>query len=123
MLKSGCGIEALRHETADRLKRAIGIRLVIAWRIMLMTLLGRECPELPAEVLFSDLEIRALTGYAKKSYPPPTRLGEAVRLVARIGGYLDRGNDPPPGHRLIRRGLTRLMFICEGISLCDDGCA
>ena len=75
MLKSGCGIEALRHETADRLKRAIGIRLVIAWRIMLMTLLGRECPELPAEVLFSDLEIRALTGYAKKklSAADPTR--------------------------------------------------
>jgi len=75
VLKSGCGIEALRHETADRLKRAIGIRLVIAWRIMLMTLLGRECPELPAEVLFSDLEIRALTGYAKKKLAAadPTR--------------------------------------------------
>jgi len=71
VLKSGCGIEALRHETADRLKRAIGIRLVIAWRIMLMTLLGRECPELPAEVLFSDLEIRALTAYAKKKLPTP----------------------------------------------------
>ena len=29
---------------------------LIAWRIMLMTLLGRETPELPAEVLFSDIE-------------------------------------------------------------------
>jgi len=74
-------------------------------------------------LLFSDLGIRALTGYVKKNYPPPTRLGEAVRLVARIGGYLDRGNGPPPGHQLIWRGLTRLMFICEGISLCDGGCA
>lgn len=69
VIKSGCGAEDLRHETADRLKRAIGIRLVIAWRIMLMTLLGRECPGLPANVLFSDIEIAVLTAYAKKKRP------------------------------------------------------
>ena len=40
--------------------------MVIAWRIMLMTLLGRECPELPAEVLFSDIEIEVLTAHAEK---------------------------------------------------------
>ena len=66
VLKSGCRIEALAHQTAERLKRAIAINLVIAWRIMLMTLLGRECPELPAEVLFSDLEITVLRAYALK---------------------------------------------------------
>ncbi|WP_293886031.1 transposase [Thiolapillus sp.] len=49
-LKSGCKIDDLAHETAERLRRAIGINLVIAWRIMLMTLLGRETPELPAEM-------------------------------------------------------------------------
>jgi len=66
VLKSGCGIEKLRHMTAERLRRAIAINLVIGWRIMLMTLLGREIPELPAEVLFSDIEIKTLTAYAKK---------------------------------------------------------
>ena len=60
VLKSGCRIEQPGHDTAERLSRAIAIRLVIAWRIMLMTLLGRETPELPAEVLFSDVELRAL---------------------------------------------------------------
>ena len=67
VLKSGCRIEALQHKTAERLKRAIAINLVIAWRIMLMTLIGRECPDLPAEVLFSDLEIEVLQAYAKKN--------------------------------------------------------
>ncbi|MBL3598231.1 MAG: transposase [gamma proteobacterium endosymbiont of Lamellibrachia anaximandri] len=66
VLKSGCGIDNLAHETAQRLRRAIGINLVIAWRIMLMTLLGRETPELPAEVLFSDVELRTLRAYAQK---------------------------------------------------------
>jgi len=66
VLKSGCSIDDLAHETAERLRRAIAINLVIGWRIMLMTLLGRETPELPAEVLFSDIEIRTLRAYAKK---------------------------------------------------------
>ena len=67
VLKSGCNIEKLQHKTAERLKRSIAINLVIAWRIMLLTLLGRECPQLPAEVLFSDLEIQVLMATAKKN--------------------------------------------------------
>ncbi|MGV6802964.1 MAG: IS4 family transposase [Ruegeria sp.] len=66
VLKSGCSIDKLAHETAQRLRRAIAINLVIGWRIMLMTLLGRETPALPAEVLFTDVEIRTLRAYAKK---------------------------------------------------------
>jgi hypothetical protein len=66
VLKSGCGTEKLAYRTAERLKRGIAINAVIAWRIMLMTLLGRECPELPAEVLFSDIEIEVLSAYAVK---------------------------------------------------------
>ena len=67
VLKSGCNIEKLQHKTAERLKRTVAINLVIAWRIMLLTLLGRECPQLAAEVLFSDLEIQVLTASSKKN--------------------------------------------------------
>ena len=67
VLKSGCRIEDIAHETAERLRRAIAINLVIAWWIMVMTLLGREMPNLPAEVLFSDVELRTLRAYAKKT--------------------------------------------------------
>jgi hypothetical protein len=66
VLKSGCNIEKLQHKTAERLKRTIAINLVIAWRIMLLTLLGRECPQLASEVLFSDIEIEVLKALAKK---------------------------------------------------------
>lgn len=71
VLKSGCNIEKLQHKTAERLKRTIAINLVIAWRIMLLTLLGRECPQLAAEVLFSDLEIQVLMASSKKTTPTP----------------------------------------------------
>ncbi len=75
VLKSGCRIEELAHQSAERLRRAIAINLVIAWRIMLMTLLGRDVPELPAEVLFSDIELRTLNAYAKKKFDPPDPVG------------------------------------------------
>ena len=67
VLKSGCAIQGLAHKTRIRLERAIAIRLVTDKRIMLMTLLGRTCGSLPAEVLFSDIEIEVLAAYAKKN--------------------------------------------------------
>lgn len=77
VLKSGCGIEKLQHKTAERLKRAIAINMVAAWRIMLMTLLGREAPSLPADVIFTDVEIKVLTAYAqKKTLALPKHLGQ-----------------------------------------------
>lgn len=124
VLKSGCSIEELAHKTAERLKRAIAINLVIAWRIMLMTLMGREYPNLPAELLFSDLEIKLLQAVVgmmggKKKLQPSACLGDAVRVVAKLGGYLDRNNDPPPGHQVMWRGLAGLQMMCLGYSLRD----
>lgn len=92
VLKSGCGVEKLAHKTADRLRRAIAINLVIAWRIMLMTLLGREAPELPPDVLFTDIEIEMLKAYANKKNSNSRQFGSC--------GYpdgTDRGlSEPSP---------------------------
>ena len=118
VLKTGCEIEELAHQTAERLRRAIAINLVIAWRIMLMTLLGREMPELPAEVLFDELELEVLEAYGKRrKLPPPTTAGAAVLLVAKVGGYLNRKNDPPPGHQIMWYGYTGLRMMCLGYAL------
>ena len=56
VLKSGCHIESHQHHNADRLARAISIDAVIAWRVMLLALLGREIPEMPCELIFSPWE-------------------------------------------------------------------
>ena len=36
---------------------------------MLMTLLGRETPQLPPDVMFSNIELQVLNAYAKKTAP------------------------------------------------------
>jgi len=123
VLQSGCKIDQLAHHSVERLERAIAIRMVIAWRVMLMTLLGREVPELPPELLFSDVELRVLGDFAqtrRRPRPRPTQLGEAVRLVAILGGYLDRKHDPPPGHQLMWHGYTKLTAMAMAYQLRDE---
>ena len=73
ILKSGCKVEELQHHTAERLERAIAIKMVVGWRIQLMVRLGREVPELPSELLFSDGELRVLATFARsRELPPPS---------------------------------------------------
>jgi hypothetical protein len=51
---------------------------------------------------------------------PPSLLGEAVTLVANIGGYLGRNSDPPPGHQLLWQGYAKFQFMCLGFALMED---
>jgi hypothetical protein len=115
ILKTCCRVEEPAHQDSECLMRLVAINMVIAWRIHLMTLLGREVPQLPMELLFSDLEIAVMRRYSqsRKDLPEPTNLGEAVIFVARIGGYLARKHDGPPGAEVLWRGNRKLSIWCE----------
>ena len=77
-------------------------------------------PELPAELLFSDAELRVLATFARsRKLAPPTRLGEAVSLVARLGGWLGRTRDPP-GAQLMWHGYTQLAAMTFAFELRDE---
>jgi len=47
----------------------------------------------------------------------PENLGEAVDLIGRLGGHLDRRGDPPPGHLALCDGYRILLTLCEGLLL------
>lgn len=73
VLKSGCRILEHQNHRARVLLRAIALDAVIAWRIMLLALLGREVPELPSEVLFDRDECEVLGLLGKKKERTLTR--------------------------------------------------
>ncbi|HEX8199882.1 MAG TPA: IS4 family transposase, partial [Isosphaeraceae bacterium] len=50
----------------------------------------------------------------------PTRLREAVRQIARHGGFLARKGDGEPGVKTIWRGLRRLDDLVTGRKLSRD---
>ena len=119
VLKSGCKVEELQHNTALRLERAVAINMVIAWRVQLMVRLGREVPELPAELLFSDLELRVLATFARsRKLAPPECLGKAVTLVAHLGGWFKRRD--PPGAELMWKGYTKLAAMAFAFEIRDE---
>ena len=120
VLKSGCKVEELQHHTAERLERAMAIKMVIGWRIQLMVQLGREVPDLPGDLLFSDGELRVLATFARsRKLPPPTRLGDAVGLVGRLGGWLGRPREPP-GAQLLWYGYIQLVAMVFAFELRDE---
>ena len=117
ILKSGCEVEALQLETAERLERALVIYLVIGWRILHLVTLGRDCPHLPCDVVFAPEEWRAAWLIAKRQPPPeaPPTLGEMTRIVAGFGGFLGRKGDAHPGPKALWEGMLKLMAYVEAI--------
>jgi hypothetical protein len=70
VMKSGCKILEHQNHDAAALLRAIALDAVIAWRIMLLALLGRTVPGLPCEVLFNPCECEVLELLASKKTLP-----------------------------------------------------
>ena len=121
ILKSGCRIEQMAHRSAGRLKRALAINAVIAWRIAALAQLGRTYPDLPPDAAFSELELAILKDVARKrKRPPPADLGSAFLLVASLGGCLNRSNDPPPGYETTWHGQAALSFAAWIAGLGQD---
>lgn len=60
VLKSGCKIQHLQLEHVDRLKPALALYMIIAWRVLYLTLLGRECPDIECDVVFEEKEWHAI---------------------------------------------------------------
>lgn len=111
VLKSGCRVEEIQLETKERLTKALMFYKVIAWRIMFITFLGRECPELPCSVVFSDAEWKSVWKVVRRQDPPPEapELATFIPVLATLGGYNNRQGDGPPGAEVIWRGSRRML--------------
>jgi hypothetical protein len=120
VLKSGFKVEDCRLAHADRLQRYLTIMSIVAWRIFMITLIARTNPDLSCSNFLSRHEWQVL--YLKvakgKDIPdtPPT-MSEAVVWIAKLGGYLGRKNDGPPGTLTFWRGWKRLGDLTEGQNL------
>src|SRR5262249_49740394 len=123
ILKSGCKAEASKLRTADRLVNLIAVFCILSWRIFWMTMLNRSTSKAPASIAFTDLECRLLDRLIPNTKSRVSRkktLASYITKVARLGGYLARANDSPPGNTVMWRGLARLTDIEIGFELAKD---
>jgi hypothetical protein len=115
-LKSGCGLEDLQLETAERLQKALALYSIVAWRLMWLLYQSRVQPEASSAEFLEREEWQILMMREKhlKTVPttPPT-LQDAVLWIAKLGGFLARKRDGTPGIKTMWRGLRRLNEMAE----------
>jgi hypothetical protein len=127
VLKSGCRVEQLQLEKRERLEPALAFYMIIAWRVLFLTMLGRECPQMSCDSVFADEEWRAVYLVTQRKPPPdaPPSLDTMVRMVASLGGFLNRKNDGVPGPKTLWIGLQRVpdfVLALEAQRTCTESC-
>ena len=112
-LKSGCRVESRRFEHVDRFLPCLAIYLIVTWRTLFVCRLGREFPDISCEAVFEAAEWQSVYQIVKRETPPeqPPTLREMVRLVAQLGGYVNRKREDEPGPQTVWLGLQRLHDI------------
>jgi hypothetical protein len=118
ILKSGCRAEDARLRTASRLTNLLAVFCILSWRVFWLTMTNRIDPEADPELVFTYLELRILDRLVAdkpRAHPQQHLLSHYLIKLARLGGYLARNSDPPPGNETIWRGLTRLVDIQLGV--------
>ena len=115
-LKSGCHVEDRQMDRVGRLRNCIALDMVVAWRIYMLTMLGRERPDLPCDMVLSYDEWQALMAFHTNKPPPkePPTIREAMFLIAKMGGFPGRKADGNPGTTTLWRGLKHLVDLTLG---------
>lgn len=120
VLKSGFKAEAVKLRATERTVNLIAIFCILSWRVFWMTMLNRTTPDAPPELAFTATEMYLLDQLIEDG-PRHTASSPVLSLyltkLARLGGYLARAKDPPPGNIVMWRGLTRLTDVQLGFIL------
>lgn len=121
-LKSGCRIEHRRFETMDRVLNCLAFYSVVAWRVMYVCYLGRECPDLDCEVLFEPSEWKSVYSILRLETPKRgcPKLNHVVRAIARLGGFIDRPKNHP-GTQTLWIGLQRTYDLSNAWNIFGPG--
>lgn len=115
ILKSGCQVEDHPPEEVDRLRPYLALQMIIAWRIHYVTLLGRDCPDLAADVVFEEWEWKpVVVVFCGKQAPliVPT-LRQMITWIGKLGGHKGRKGDGPPGPKTIWKGMAKMFAYGE----------
>lgn len=114
ILKSGCRAEASKLRTANRITNLIAVFCILSWRIFWMTMMNRVAPAASPLVALTRLETHLVDQLIPDNPAKQRReatLSSHLMKVARLGGYLARAKDPPPGNTVMWRGFARLTDI------------
>ena len=116
ILKSGCRAEESQLRTAARLTNLLAIFCILSWRVFWLTMTARSENKASPFCVFTKEEMTLLDHLVPDRHQPVDHSKLPCYLVklARLGGYLARNSDGPPGNMVLWRGLLRLNDIQLG---------
>jgi len=120
VLKSGCRAEDAKLRTADRLANLLALFCIVSWRVLWMTMIARTEPDAEPTLALTPSEITILDHLVPDTGNRGSRsntLQLYMTKLARLGGYLARNSDPPPGNTVLWRGWRRLIDMQIGSDL------
>jgi hypothetical protein len=115
-----CNVESTQLRSRDAIFKWATLLATVATRAMRLTHQARKTPDAPASTELTKLELEALIALRQPKNLPdrePT-LGEAVRWIADLGGYIGPRNGPP-GAIVIGRGLHDVLVAAKAFELRD----
>lgn len=116
-LKSGTSIEDSQLSTAGRIEALLAIHAVVAVDLLNLKLLATARPDeaLEENLIETDALLLLEAKFGKPANGWTNRT--AINAIARMGGYLGRKSDGPPGWLSIWRGWLMLRMMTEGYRL------
>jgi hypothetical protein len=119
-LKSGLKIEKLKYQKLDRYLTAFALLSIVAWRVEHLKSAARAEPNATCEKYFRQEQWVPLYLFANKTAEvpatPPT-MAEFLILMAKLGGYINRKSQGPPGSTTIWRGMARFETIVDAYKI------
>lgn len=146
VLKDVCGVETRQMKSDVALARALVLDMIVAFRAQLLCRLGKQSPNLPANLYYTPEELWVLEAHkdrlpqwvrsmeinevpqisssekpllpaAKKKSKPTLCLLQANLLTARLAGYWGRKSDGHPGPKTLASGLEILAKLVQFLHL------
>ena len=113
--KTGCRVESRRFEHIDRVLPCLAVYMTVTWRTLYVCRLGREFPDISCEAVFEPDEWKSVYRVVRGEWPPstPPTLQDMVRMVAQLGGYINRKRPDEPGPQTVWLGLQRAHDIAR----------
>lgn len=110
-------VEKLQFAQVHTLFNALAFYSIIAWRLLYLTYLVRQQPDLPAQKCFDPQEIKLLQMKAKE---PVVNLKQAIKALGKLVHFQPTKKHPLPGVKLLAQALLKLNHMMEAINLWRD---
>ncbi|TWU05451.1 IS4 family transposase [Allorhodopirellula heiligendammensis] len=87
--------------------------MIIAWRSLYICRVSRTHADASCEKVYTAAEWKSVWQVVRKIRPPrkPPTLMEMTKIVAELGGYINRKNTGPPGPQSMWLGLQAMHIM------------